>query len=346
MRRRWASVLVAALAMTTTPGFAPAREVVGFYVPWDPQSQASLAQHLDDITVFAPQWINLAGAPGAFNLVGDEAAQGVLGGAKRRLKIMPLITNAHDGRWDAAAADAVLMDPSLQGPFVAALAHAADDHGFAGYILDFENLSPQGAAAYPALVASLKAALAPRRKRVWVTTPLLAEPAYLQTLNAAADATVVMAYDQCWATSTPGPVAGVDWLAASQGSRRAGLPPARTIVALGSYAYDWPDGGPAKALSIAAAEALAQAHGAPIVRASPSMNATFDYQDDSGRGHHVWLADAGAVAAAKKAFPANIAGWGLWRLGLEDPPVWGRSAPTSPARPVVKVQPPPCEPSP
>lgn len=342
-------MLVAAVA-ATSPSLAAtrfgSRQVVGFYVPWDAQSQASLALHVNDITVFAPQWINLSGAPGAFNIVPDSAAEDILRAARRPPKVMPLVTNAHDAQWDAKAADAVLLDPDLRTKFIAALAASANDRGFSGYILDFEELSPQGAAAYPALVASLRAALAPQRREVWVTAPLLAAPSALQTLEAVADLTVVMAYDQCWITSTPGPVAGLDWLAANLGARRAVLRPAGSLVALGSYAYDWPDGGAAKVLSIAAAQALAQAHDASVVRASPSMNATFEYKDEGGRAHHVWMADAGAVAGAKALISAGFVGWGVWRLGMEDPLVWNGSSAHAPATPVVNAPAPACEPLP
>jgi spore germination protein YaaH len=339
-----------AIAAATAPALAATRfggrQTVGFYVPWDAQSQAALALHVNDITVFAPQWVNLSGAPGAFNIVPDEAAQDILRGAKRPPKVMPLVTNAHDAQWDAKAADAVLLDPNLQANFVAALTASADDRDFAGYILDFENLSPEGTAAYPAFVASLRAALAPHRKHVWVTAPLVTPPSALRTFQAVADLTVIMAYDQCWTNSTPGPVAGVDWLAANLGSRRDVLRPASTLVALGSYAYDWPDGAAAKVLSVSAAAALAQAHNATIVRISPSMNAMFEYTDDSGRTHQVWIADATAVARAQATIPVGFAGWGVWRLGLEDPAVWARPSGPSSALQAISLQPPPCEPLP
>jgi spore germination protein YaaH len=347
----WILVVAALVAIATASSALAAtrfggRQTVGFYVPWDAQSQASLALHVDDITIFAPQWLNLSGPPGAFNLVADNAAQDILRGAKRPPKVMPLVTNAHDAQWDAKAADSVLLDPNLQANFVAALAASADDRGFAGYILDFENLSPEGTAAYPALVASLRAALAPRRKEVWVAAPLLAPPSSLQPLQAVADLTVIMAYDQCWTNSTPGPVAGVDWLAANLGSRRAALRPANVLIALGSYAYDWPEGGPAKVLSISSATALAQAHNSTIVRASPSMNTMFEYKDDGDRTHHVWMADATTVARAKATIPAGVVGWGLWRLGLEDSPVWARSSGPFTSAQTVNLQPPACEPLP
>jgi spore germination protein YaaH len=339
-----AAALVA--AALTSPEPAAARQVVGFYVPWDAQSPAALALHVNDITVFAPQWINLSGAPGGFNIVPDDAAQQTLQGARRAPKVMPLVTNAHDTQWDAKAADAVLLDPSVRASFVAALARSAEDRGFAGYILDFENLSPQGTAAYPGLVAALKAAVAPQRKAVWVTAPLLAEPLALRSLEAAADLTVVMAYDQCWINSTPGPIAGLDWLAAGLAPHRTARRPAAMLVALGSYAYDWPEGGPAKVLSVAAAEELARAHNATVARASPSMNATFEYTDESGRGHHVWMADAAAFAGAKKmVMAAGFAGWGLWRLGLEDPLIWTNASPSTAAK-TVELKPPACEPLP
>jgi spore germination protein YaaH len=347
-RRLVSTIAAAALtaAALASPALGASRQVVGFYVPWDSQAQAALAQHVNDITVFAPQWINLSGAPGAFNVVADDAAQGILQGAKRPPKVMPLITNTHDGQWDAQAADAVLLDPAVQAGFAAALATAAEERGFAGYVLDFETLSPQGAAAYPALVAALRAALAPHGKAVWVTAEPPTGSATLQPLEGVADMTVVMAYDQCWTSSTPGPIAGLDWLAAGLASLRGDRRPGKILVALGSYAYDWPQGGPAKVLSIAAARDLAQAHGATITRASPSMNATFDYVDDTGRAHHVWMADAPAVTGAKQAVAAaGFGGWGLWRLGLEDPLVWTRTPSADPAK-TVDLKPPHCEPLP
>jgi spore germination protein YaaH len=155
-----------------------------------------------------------------------------------------------------------------------------------------------------------------------------------------------MAYDQCWISSTPGPIAGLDWLAAGLALHRTAREPATIVMALGSYGYDWPEDGPAKVLSIADAKELARAHNAIVIRASPSMNATFEYRDDSGRGHHVWMADATALTGAKWIVTAaGFPGWGLWRLGLEDPLVWTNALPSRPVK-TVELTPPACEPLP
>lgn len=336
-----------AAATLLAAGTASARpEMVGFYVPWDPQAKAMLAAERDLLTVFAPQWAGVGDAAGTLKLADDPDAQAILAGARRPPRVMPLVTNAHDAQWDAAGADAVLLTPAVRDAFVAGLAQAAQARGFSGYILDFENLTPAGEAAYPALVAQLRAALAAQRRQVWVTAAFDAPPAALQALSAAADQTVLMAYDQCWATSSPGPIAGVDWLAAGLASVRAAAPPARTVLALGSYAYDWTAGGPAKVLAAPAALALAQARGAPVTREPGSLNLAFDYRDDAGQAHQVWLADGPAVAAARTAAArAGYRSLGVWRLGLEDPAVWGGASATA-AAPRTRPAAPRCEPLP
>lgn len=336
----------AALLGAAPAAAAPRGEVVGFYVPWDPQAKSSLAANLDAVTVFAPQWVNLDAA-GGLHIVPDDPGQAILAAARRPPKVMPLVTNAHDAQWDAKAADAVLLTPAVQAAFIADLAAAADAHGFAGYVLDFENLSPAGEAAYPALAANLRAVLAPKRKVVWVTTPLLAPVATQQALARAADRTVLMAYDECWATSTPGPIAGLDWLKAGLAARRGVLAPGRTVLALGSYAYDWPSGAAAKVVSVPAALELARAHGVAVVRERASQNVGFAYADDSGVAHQVWLADAPAFAAAKTAIAqAGFRSWGVWRLGLEDPGLWRSAAGQAAGGSAVQSPPFDCEPLP
>jgi spore germination protein YaaH len=155
-----------------------------------------------------------------------------------------------------------------------------------------------------------------------------------------------MGYDQCWATSTPGPIAGVDWLAQGLAAARGPAAPGRTVVALGAYAYDWTIGGPAKVLSVPAALDLAKAHGAAVRREPVSANLTFDYNDAAGQPHQVWMADAPALAAARRAAAhVGFKSWGIWRLGLEDPASWG-GAPAAADAPATAPRAPHCEPLP
>jgi spore germination protein YaaH len=71
---------------------------------------------------------------------------------------------------------------------IAQLVALAKAQGFAGYVFDFENLSPAGVAAYPSFIAQARAALKPTGREVWVTAPFADDSWPLKRLQAAADA--------------------------------------------------------------------------------------------------------------------------------------------------------------
>jgi spore germination protein YaaH len=314
-----ASAVSPVVAAAKTPG---AGSVTAFHVPWDPASQAGLSAHLGGIDVFAPQWIALTAADGTLATPPDTAALKTLRRAPA-MTVLPVITNAHDGVWDGAAASAAMASPAARAKVVARLVILAKAHGWGGYVLDFESLTPAGVAAYPGFVAQARKALARAGKTTWVTAFLSADPTVIKPLADASDKVVLMAYDECWSTSTPGPVAGEDWLEEVLPAKLAGLDAGKALLAVGAYGYDWPAGKAATVIGIPAAKALAAAHGAAITHDPASANATFKYQDAAGARHTVWMTDAYTwsyeLAAARSA---GLKGVAVWRLGLEDPAIW------------------------
>jgi spore germination protein YaaH len=249
--------------------------------------------------------------------------------------VFPIVSNAHDNVWDAAAAEAAMADPGAARAVIDALAAKAEAEGYGGYVLDFENLTPNALATYPAFLARLRAALKPAGRELWVTAFVSADPALLRALGQSADAVVLMAYDQCWATSTPGPIAGLGWLTRNLDAKLADLDPAHTIVALGAYGYDWPQnpdgtGAAAQVVSAPQALALAAAQHAAIVRNADEANPHFGYAAADGRAHQVWWLDEPAYRVERAAaLSRHVRGVAIWRLGLEDPALWtsGAAAP-------------------
>lgn len=335
VRHSIASVLAAAaavLATSLTPALARSpsgQEVVAFHVPWDAASAPDLAAHKDRIDVFAPQWVALIAPDGTLRVTPDPAAQAVLKSAPG-VAVMPVVSNAHDSIWDTASASAMLVSAPARAKLIARLAALARTRGWAGYVFDFENLTPAGVAAYPAFVAQARKALATDRRKAWVTAFLSADPSVLQPLSKASDRLVLMAYDECWSTSTPGPVAGEDWLEQSLPAKLAGLDAGKAMLAVGTYGYDWPIGKPATVVGVAAGQALAAARGAQIAHDPASANAVFRYVD-KGQRHTVWMTDAHTwsyeLAAARAA---GLKGLAIWRLGLEDPAIWATPAAKAP----------------
>jgi spore germination protein YaaH len=322
---------------------------VAFHDGWDPAAVRELPRRLGAMDVFAPRWITVRGAAAQVVVEPDDGVPQMTATMRRPPKVFPIVSNAHDDIWDLPAAQAVILDRAAQAAFAARLAQLARANGYAGYVMDFENLSPQAQAAYPALLAALRRALAPAGREVWVTAGVSAD---LPGLAAAADAVVVMAYDECWANATPGPVAGQDWLAAVMAQRMPQLDPRKVILALASYGYDWPARSPAKAIGAPAAMALAARTGSRPVRDQASGNLHFSYTPRSGPRHDVWLIDAQAFAMQARIGAAwGVRGLALWRLGMEDPAIWSlpRASAAGAHKPAVRPDAPlphPCDPLP
>lgn len=326
----------AALGVTA----ASAEGFTAFYVPWEKPALSSLKAHVAQVDVFAPFWGSLVAPTGKIVWEDDPEAHLVLRQAARPPKVMPMLSNAHDDIWDVKAAEAVILKPAAGATFAQNLIDHAKADNLAGVVMDFENLTPKATAGYPAFLKGLRQRLNAAGLQVWVTTTLTSEDGLPPDLADDVDAVVLMAYDQCWATSFPGPIAADAWLKANLAAKIGARDPKRYVVALASYAYDWPQGGKAAAISVAKALQLAKANGAKIAH-TPGSNPHFSYQA-GGLRHDVWWV-SGPDVARQRAMVASqgFRGTALWRMGLEDPAVWTATA-AAPAKAQGQVQ--SCEP--
>jgi cellulose synthase/poly-beta-1,6-N-acetylglucosamine synthase-like glycosyltransferase/peptidoglycan/xylan/chitin deacetylase (PgdA/CDA1 family)/spore germination protein YaaH len=312
-----------------TAGSGPSRPLsVGFYVSWDVSSRESLADHVDSLDVVSPQWVQLDGQAGGLTFTNDPQARAIIASAKHPPSIMPGVINARGGVWDGRQADAVLADPKAQDALIANLAAQAQARGYAGYVFDLENLSEVSVEKnYPAFLAKARAALKPLGREVWTTAPF-DERWPLKRLQASVDAVVLMAYDEHYGTGDPGPPAGEDWFETWLAKDMDQLDPARTIVALGAYGYDWTQAdkdqkGSAEAMTFTDAVQMAHDSDARPQMDEASLNPTYGYVDENGRRHSVWFLDA--ATAYNQIYVADgfhPRGYALWRMGGEDELIW------------------------
>jgi cellulose synthase/poly-beta-1,6-N-acetylglucosamine synthase-like glycosyltransferase/peptidoglycan/xylan/chitin deacetylase (PgdA/CDA1 family)/spore germination protein YaaH len=300
---------------------------LAFYVSYDDYSRQSLTEHLGKIDVLSPQWVSLNGASGAITVQDDKQANVLLRNAKKPPSVVPSITNIHDGEWDGKEAATDILNPVARRALLANLADQAQKRGFAGYIFDLENLPERAVKAYPAFLAEARASLKPLGREVWVTAPFDDRSWDLKALQTATDTVVLMAYDEHWQTGKPGPPASQGWYQQNLAETLGKLDPARTIVALGSYGYDWTKRGgkwdTAEAMTFHESTVIAADAGVDIDFDSDSLNPHFDYQDEDGLAHQLWFMDAVTMFNQMKVTdPFMPRGYALWRLGTEDPGVW------------------------
>jgi cellulose synthase/poly-beta-1,6-N-acetylglucosamine synthase-like glycosyltransferase/spore germination protein YaaH/peptidoglycan/xylan/chitin deacetylase (PgdA/CDA1 family) len=306
---------------------------VGFYVPWDPMSRDSLAKHIDELDVVAPQWISLNGSGGQITIASDPQAEAIIAGAKNAPSILPIVTNSHDKIQDGPLADQLLVNPAARAQFLANLVNAAKTRGYGGYVMDLENLSPQALAQYPGFLAAAHAALKPLGRELWVTTPFANGDYDLKVFQSVSDTVVLMAYDEHWgggsgAASQPGPVASEDWFEANLEKDMSVLDPAHTVVAMGAYGYDWTLDKGGKAIDGVTtlfydATQEARDSEATVTMDDDALNPTFGYVNDDGSKHIVWFLDAATIFnEVKVADDYRPRGYALWYMGAEDPTAW------------------------
>src|SRR5260221_13719250 len=91
------------------------------------------------------------------------------------------------------------------------------------------------------------------------------------------------------------------------------LNPAKTIIALGNYGYDWAEGVDAKEVSFQEAVINARDSAAQIAFDPATRNPHYEYDEEDNAHHVVWFLDGvtafNQIRAAKGHNPAGFAVW-------------------------------------
>jgi cellulose synthase/poly-beta-1,6-N-acetylglucosamine synthase-like glycosyltransferase/peptidoglycan/xylan/chitin deacetylase (PgdA/CDA1 family)/spore germination protein YaaH len=324
------------------PGSRPLS--IGFYINWDESSYASLKRNLDHLDWVVAEWSHLQDTTnGASPLATDvdAPALNLIRQTRPQVQVIPMVQNLVDEKWDSELLTQAVSDEASRQRLIVALTNFVETNKFAGLCVDFEEPPPATQPALLSFVQELHAAFATKGLLVLQAVPF-ADPGWNYKAYAAAnDYTMLMAYDQHWAGSDPGTVAAQDWYEANLIARMKELDPAKTIIALGNYGYDW-TAGKTDAAELTFQEAVISARDseAKIVFDSASRSPTFEYDDEEQSHHSVWFLDAvTAYNQMRAASGFKPAGFAIWRLGSEDPSVWSLlgGTPSASAEPLKKI---------
>ena len=256
------------------------------------------------------------------------------------VKVLPRLTNiGADGEWFDKGLGAFLRNArsaaALRERLLAALAASGAD----GVNIDVENIQPEDKSAYVDWLSRLTEALHARKLSVTVDVPMSNKAFDYEAIGRIADAVVLMAYDQHWSTSGPGPIASRPWFENGVDQAIQRISADKLIVGVGAYAFDWTEGvAAAEALTNDEALGLAARHDANVEAGEQDVNSHFHYVDEDGLNHDVWMLDA--VSAWNQylyARRSGLRGAALWRTGVEEPQLWsffgaGASAEFDPRR--------------
>ncbi|HEV7884425.1 MAG TPA: glycosyl hydrolase family 18 protein [Solirubrobacteraceae bacterium] len=290
------------------------------------QSFADLRDHYERIGTLYPTYYECA----ADGTIGGGDQPNVTRWAQLRgIRVLPRVDCQSTTRLHL-----ILTDPPTRAAVLARLGELAATNGFDGLNVDFEAGAASDRDALTSFVTELAAILHGQGKRISVAvsattrTVTSGRAAFYDypALGAVADTVFVMNWGKHWSTSTPGALADLPW-ATEVADFVATMPnKSRYVLGAGLYGMDWASGGgpshPAAALEYGDVQSLiAATAAAPVV--DPVAGAPhFSYVDAGGVAHDVWYTDAASVDARVRLARDRGLGFGVWRLGREDPAIW------------------------
>ena len=301
-----------------------------FYVTYNPNSLVSLSANARHLTHVSPWYYNL-GADG--RVTGNDRPD--VGQIIRSAgaKSLPMIKNSTA---EYNAFTALVSDPAKVDSIAEQIDALVTANNYDGITLDFEALNPEDKTRLTILASRVYDRLHPKGKLVAIAVAPKARDvatgwaaAYdYPALGKVVDYVLIMAYDFAWVNGEPGPIAPLPRLRDTANYTLARIPSRQVIWGTGVYGYDWavgPDGkslGPAQSRTWAEADALARQPGAQsgydVTAQAPWARYTLN-----GQLREVWYENRGSFEAKLNLISErDMAGFGIWRLGQEDPTIW------------------------
>jgi peptidoglycan-N-acetylglucosamine deacetylase len=298
---------------------------VGFYVNWDDSSYASLAKNIHQLDWLIPEWLHLSAGTEPLKYDIDEKVIKLAKSKNPTLKILPLVNNFDQEKWNSKALTHWISSSESRTLLVHKLTDFVQKNGFDGLTIDFESVPKASQVDLLAFMSELHKVFAVHGWRVVQTVPFSDSDWNLSRYAQVTDDLILMAYDQHYNSGKAGPIAAQEWFDHTLDRQMSKLDPAHTIIALGSYGYDWKTDkqGHTEGDDVTYQEAMLAARDSEAsIHFDETMNPHFAYKEDDTI-HNVWFLDAvtvyNQVQASKDYHPA---GYALWRMGSEDPSIW------------------------
>ncbi len=296
----------------------------GFFVDWDPQSFYALQQGIGQMNMVFPEWFFIDPDTDTLRPQIDMPALALM--RAHKIRILPLVNNINDekdGGFDAAMLHRILHDQEKRKRLIHDLVHYVTLYQLQGINVDFEEFHEKSDEPIVSFQKEIYEAFHARGLLVTQDVMVNNEDFNLKRLAAFNDYMVLMAYDQHWSTSVPGPVCDQKWIEKVVDEAADKLPPSKIILGLAGYGYDWPPHGEAETVTYQQALAKARMKNALIHFDNDSYNLHYTYTDDEGGQHEVYFTDASSnFNTVRFADEYGLKGTALWRLGSEDQRLW------------------------
>ena len=257
--------------------------VLGYYVPYDGASWASLERHAQTLDIVAAQWVTID----ACGNVGSRDDQTLKQFARARgLKVVPSLSTSSG--W---LNHQLLADDDTAAHAVEQIVNYTLAENYDGFDLDLEGVDPADRAYLTRFVSWLYDALHTSGKFLTLAIPAKERDVTVgwagafdyAALGAEADLITIMAYEYRGPFSGPGSVAPYAWVSQVTAFATSQIPPEKVLLGLAFYGYDWNmTSGGTRALGYSQAIALAEQHDAGLDFEPAQQSLTFMYSGIAG----------------------------------------------------------------
>jgi cellulose synthase/poly-beta-1,6-N-acetylglucosamine synthase-like glycosyltransferase/peptidoglycan/xylan/chitin deacetylase (PgdA/CDA1 family)/spore germination protein YaaH len=298
---------------------------MAFTVDWDPDSHRSFASHAGEFTHVCPEWFTLVDGLGTLVSTPDPYVRDIA--AKHGVILLPLLRNLLGDAWQPEAVESLANGPAKRRAiFIDRLLAELAEAGAAGVVIDWGQVDPAYAPQTTMLLRQMAEAFHAAGRQLWLCVPMGRELRVfdLEQLSPWVDRFIAMLHDENGEEDAPGPLASQEWFEGWLGTVAAYGKPSQWVTSVGSYGYDWTQGG-GRAEAISFDDVMSRAGRAGLGRCqsqTPSANPRFDYEN-AGKAHTVWFLDAATfLNHLRAAHRQGVGGFAVSRLGTEDPGIW------------------------
>ncbi|MCF6093725.1 S-layer homology domain-containing protein [Microaerobacter geothermalis] len=240
-------------------------------------------------------------------------------------KIIPFISN----HWNRQSGILALKN---QDQIVAQLVKSIVSYDLDGLNYDIENLTESERDLQTQFIKKLADKLQPLGKTVTVAIPPVSGNQSTgwfasfdyEAIGKIADYIYVMTYDQHYEGSPPGPVAGIPWIKESLDYLTKIIPPEKIILGLPFYGRTWSSGSKGKGINYSQIENLISTYGGKPGWDGENQVPYVKLYDKRGNFlYEIWYENERSLTQKLQLVNQyQLAGWGAWRLGQEDPAFW------------------------
>jgi spore germination protein YaaH len=197
--------------------------------------------------------------------------------------------------------------------------------GFDGLQIDFELVPARDGGAFLSFLAELRAGLGEKLFTAALParlTPLKDDVYDYGKIAPLVDRILVMAYDEHWSTSEPGPIASMDWCRSVAAHSLKTIGPEKLILGLPFYGRTWGDVNTFRAFFHSGIERIrrenniteiTRENGIPTFTYEIPVTVTVYYEDDHSLSLRLEMYRSMGVSSV-----------GFWCLGQESETIWSR----------------------